>query len=690
MRRTLLWTVLLVVSFGTGKSALADEGMWLFNGVPKTTIKSKHGFEPDQAWLDHLRLASVRMGDSGAFVSPEGLILTNHHVGRNCIIRVSTVDKDLMKTGFYARTGEEEVKCPGLAAEVLIGIEDITAKVYAGDGSSSNQTEATNARNSAAQRLRRQCSKDGLQCESVPLYAGAVYHLYKYKKYLDVRLVFAPELDIAFLGGDTDNYTFPRYDLDIAVFRAYENNRPAHPAAYLALSKTGVSEGELVFAAGNPSSTARMSTYAQLEYLRDYVYPEQIRKLKRRTQLLKQYSEKSSEGARMLAPMIWDLENRTKAIEGYLSGLLDEKEMEKREVEERQLRARVAEDPKLRAQYGDPWTEIEKTIALQKKLKSEKRFPESAGLSGQMAVYARTLVRYAEEMRKPNAERLPEFRTLQWPMQERALLGTAPIDPVLEEITLTDSLSQLADDLGENNPQVQKVLAAKSPADRAHELVYGSKLSDPAFRKTLLQAGPEAIDQSNDFMLVLVRSLDADMRAATKRDVGRRNDNEVIGIRMAVGRATYGVTGTAKAPDATGTLRLSFGIATKSSGESAFTNIGGAYAYAESKSNKPPYELPDSWIKAADRVDQRAQLNFVSTADVIGGNSGSPLVNKKGELVGVVFDANQAMLSGKHIYEEKDARAISVDVRAIVETLRNIYGAGPLADEMTGRGPNAQ
>jgi hypothetical protein len=433
-----------------------------------------------------------------------------------------------------------------------------------------------------------------------------------------------------------------------------------------------------------------MSTYAQLEYLRDYVYPSQIKGFKRRAMLLKQYSEKSPENARMLAPTIWSLENQTKAVEGYLSGLLDEREMAKRKAEEQQLRAKIAKDPKLRALYGDPWTELEKAIALQEKLKSVKTFPEMAGLSGRMAAHARTLVRYAAETPKPDGERLAEFRAAQWPRQESTLLNTAPIDLVMEELTLTDSLSQLVDDLGENDPRVQKVLAGKAPADRAHELVSGSKLADPAFRKALLQGGPEAIAQSTDPLIALVRSIDPELRAVTKRATGRRNDMELTGLRGAVGEASFAVTGGAKTPDATGNLRLSFGVVKKSGGESAFTNIGGAYSYAESKSNEPPYRLPDSWRKPVGRVDLTKPLNLACTADVIGGNSGSPLVDKKGELVGVVFDANQAMLAGKYVYEEKGARAMAVDVRGILEALRNIYGAGSLADEMTGRGANAQ
>ncbi len=682
MRKILLWTLLLPVCLCLGLPAGADEGMWLFNGVPKATLEAKYGFAPTQVWLDHLRLSSVQMGDSGSFVSADGLILTNHHVGRECIFHLSTATRDLMKTGFYARTHDEELKCPGLEVEVLVGIEDITAKVNANAGSSLNQTEAANARNFAAQKLQQQCTKNGLVCETVSLYANAMYHLYKYRKYSDIRLVFAPELDIAFFGGDPDNYTFPRYDLDVAFLRAYENNQPARPSDYLAVSTAGTREGELVFASGSPGSTARMSTYAQLEFLRDFVYPMKIKEFKRRTTLLRQYGEKSPENARMVAPMLWDIENRSKAVEGYLSGLLDVQQMARKKAEEQEVRTRVEKDPKLKAQIGDPWTNLEKAIALQERLKSEKRFPETGGLSGRMAAFARTLVRAAVELQKPNAVRLPEFRAAQWPMEKRNLLGTAPLDRVLEELTLTDSLTQLADDLGQSDPRVQMVLEGKSPADRAHELISGSRLADPAFRRMLLEGGETTITQSGDPLITLVLRIDREMRRATTVARRQRSDAELLGIRVAVGRAMVAVNGMAEAPDATGTLRLGFGTVRAVSGGPVFTQLGDIYTYANSKGNQPPYRLPDSWHAAHGRLDAGTPLNFTCTVDVIGGSSGSPLVNKEGQLIGVVFDANRAMLAGNYVYQENDARAIVVDIRSVLEALRGVYGADALAAEL--------
>jgi hypothetical protein len=657
--------------------------MWPFNGVPKARLKQKYGFEPTQAWLDHLRLSSVRIGDSGAFVSPNGLILTNHHVGRSCILGASTKDKDLMAAGFYARTRAEEIKCAGLEAEILVGIEDITSKVFAGKDPGGTNSEAVNARNAAVQKLQQQCSKGGLQCDPVPLYGSAIYHLYKYKKYSDVRLVFAPEFGVAFLGGDPDNYTFPRYDLDIAFFRVYDQGQPVHSEDFLHFSRAGAHEGDVVFAAGNPNTTEHLCTYAQLEFLRDFVYPAQIKALQRRERLLKEYGEKSQENARMVAPMLWDLENRLKAIEGYSAGLHERHEMEIKLAEEKKLRATIARDPKLRKVYGDPWGDVERAIAAQKKIRTEKLYPESAGLTGRLASYARTLVRAAAEMQKPNTLRLSGFREAFWPMQERELLNSAPVDTILEEITLTDSLAQLLDDFGAADPLVQKVLGGKTPSDRAHELVTETRLGDAAVRRSLLAGGQSAIDQSTDPLITLLWSIDAQTRLAAKQGGRRRSDYELTGIRVAVGRAAFAVEGMTNAPDATGNLRLSFGIVEGNQGAPTFTNLGEAFTYAESKGNKPPYELPERWMRSKGQIDSTAPLNFVSTVDVIGGSSGSPLVNADGELVGVIFDANQAMLSGRYLYQDANARAIVVDVRGIIEALRHIYQASSLVDEIT-------
>jgi len=682
MSKKLPWMGLAVLCLAI--PAAADEGMWTFDKVPTAKIKARYGFEPTQAWLDHLRLSSVRMGDSGSFVSPNGLILTNHHVGRRCIIAASTKEKDLMQSGFYAKSPAEEIKCDGFQVEVLENIEDITSSVSAAASPMALSTEAANARRAVMQRIEGQCKQTGLTCETVTLYGGAVYKLYRYKKYSDIRLVFAPEVTSAFFGGDPDNYRFPRYDLDIAFFRAYENGLPAHTDNYLKVSTLGAKEGALVFAAGNPSTTARMSTLSQLEYLRDVLYPAQIKSYSRRAQILKEFGEKSPEKASMVTPLIWDLENRLKAIRGYQAGLLDKDLMAKKAAEEQKLRKTIAADARLRAEYGDPWAEIDKSIAQQRKFDSGRHYSESVGLSGRLATYARTLVRAASERSKPNGSRLPEFRDASWSMQEHDLNNKAAINKDLEEISLSDSLGQLVDELGPADPLVQKVLNGKSASERAHELVANTKLDDPEVRKALLKGGQAAIDASTDPLIVVQRSVDPEARAARDRMTGRRGARALTGIRVAVGEATYAVEGSTVAPDASSNLRLTFGVVKGIGADSPFTTMGGVFAYAAEKGNKPPYQLPESWVQAKDKIDPNIPLNEISTLDVIGGNSGSPVVNAKGELVGVAFDANEALLAGNYVYNDQAARAMSVDSRAILEGLRKIYNATALADELTG------
>ncbi len=688
MHRGLQWTGLVVLCLGI--RAVADEGMWPFDNVPTAKIKAKYGFEPTQAWLDHLRLSSVRMGDSGSFVSPNGLILTNHHVGRKCIIAASTKEKDLMESGFYAKSSSEEIKCAGMQVEVLQSMEDITASVSAAASPMATSIEAANARRVVLQRIEEQCKKTGLSCETVTLYAGAVYRLYRYKKYSDVRLVFAPEVTSAFFGGDPDNYTFPRYDLDIAFFRAYENGSPAHTSNYLKVSTSGAKEGSLVFAAGNPATTARLSTLSQLEYLRDVMYPAQIKSYSRRAQLLREFSEKSPEKASMVAPLVWDLENRLKAIRGYQAGLLDKDLMAKKAAEEQKLRKTIAADARLRAEFGDPWGELDRAIAQQRKFDLERHYPESVGLSGRLAAYARILVRAAAEQSKPSDARLPEFRGASWSMQERDLNTKSSINKDLEEITLVDSLEQLVDELGSEDPLVRKVLSGKTPAERAHELIANTKLDDPEVRKKLLTGGQAAIDASMDPLIIVQRSVDQEARSAKKRMAGRRGAGDLTGIRVAVGEATYAANGFAMSPDATSSLRLTYGVVKGVGADVPFTTMGGAFSYAEEKGNKPPYQLPESWVKAKGKISPNVPLNEISTLDVIGGNSGSPVVNTEGELVGVAFDANKALLAGRYVYDEEGARAMSVDSRAILEGLRKIYNANGLADELTGNAPKVQ
>ena len=445
-----------------------------------------------------------------------------------------------------------------------------------------------------------------------------------------------------------------------------------------------------MFAAGNPASTARLSTLSQLEYLRDVMYPAQIKSYSRRAELLKEFSEKSPEKSSMVVPLIWDLENRLKAIRGYQAGLLDKVLMAKKAAEEKKLRQTIAADPRLRAEYGDPWGELDRAIAQQRKFDSERHYSESVGLSGRLAGYARTLVRAAVELSKPNGARLPEFRDASWLMQERDLNNKGSINKDLDEITLADSLGQLVDDLGAEDPLVRKVLCGKTPAERAHELIANTKLDDPGVRKELLAGGQVAIDASTDPLIIAQRSVDQEARSERTRMTGRRGGAGLTGLRVAVGEATYAANGFAVSPDASSSLRLTFGVVKGVGADVPFTTMGGAFTYAEEKENKPPYQLPESWVKAKSKISPNVPLNEISTLDVIGGNSGSPVVNTDGELVGVAFDANKALLAGRYVYDEEGARAMSVDSRAILEGLRKIYNANELADELTCNAPKGQ
>ncbi len=420
------FALILAVCLLAGVVAMADEGMWLYNAVPKDKIKAKYGFEITQPWLDHLRLSSVRLGASASFVSPDGLIMTNHHVGAGCVHDVSTKDNDYMKNGFYAESQAKEPKCPGMEAAVLENIEDVTAKVNAAVKPEMKPAEVLQAQRAAMSTIEKECTLAPYRCEIVTLYSGAVYNLYRYRRYSDLRLVFAPEYDVAFFGGDPDNFTYPRFDLDITFLRAYENDKPVHSVNFLKWSKTGVKEGDLVFVSGHPGSTGRLSTYAQMEYLRDYVYPRNLKSMERRIKLLKSFAAQSPENARIVERMIFGLENSYKATTGYNAGLLNKDLMAKKLADEKKLRAAVAKDTKITAEFGDPWADLEKAIAVEKEMGVRASFQEGT-FNASLLTTARTLVRAADEKQKPNGERMREFRDTALPQLERRLLSTLPV-----------------------------------------------------------------------------------------------------------------------------------------------------------------------------------------------------------------------------------------------------------------------
>jgi len=687
MRRRVLNLLLFIFTITFFVSLWADEGLWPFNMVPVELIKKKYGVTLTQEWLDHLRLASIRLGGASAsFVSPDGLVLTNHHVAQRAIQNLSTPERDLMKTGFYARTKEDELKCPGLELWVLQEIEDVTSRVLSAEKPGMSAAEAAQAREKMIAQIEREASeKSGLRATVVTLYSGGMYHLYKYKIYTDVRLVFAPEFAIAFFGGDPDNFTYPRYDLDVTFLRAYENGKPAKTPHYLKWSRRGVREGELVFASGNPGSTGRLLTMAQLEFLRDINYPFTIANYQRRRALLQKYSEQGPEQARIALNTLFGIENSLKAVTGYQSGLLDPRIMEKKAREEAEIRKAVAENPELAREFGQAWDEIARAQKAYAEIFKPLTFFERAqGFNSVYFSLARNLVRLAEERQKPNEARLREYRESNLPSLERSILSPAPIYDDFEIFKLADSLAQLKEELGDRL-EVRWLLGDRKPEEVARELVAGTKLKDLEWRKKLLQAKPEEIYLVDDTMIKLALLVDPVSRAWRAR-----YEKEVESVENTNGgliaRAIFKIKGTTVPPDATSTLRLSFGVV-KGYREAGRwipfqTNFAGLYERARQFGFKFPYELPPSFIEKKNNLNLKVPLNFVATVDSIGGNSGSPVVNVHGELVGVLFDGNIQSLPNRFVYTEELARSVMVHAQGIIEALLKVYGAKELVREI--------
>lgn len=686
MKRFLL-PLCLVSVVALAASALADEGMWPFNNVPIRQLKAKYGWAPDQAWLDHVRLASVRFnsGGSGSFVSENGLVLTNHHVGAGCIQKISTPEKDYIKNGYFAKSAAEEVKCPDLELNVLEGIEDVTAKVNADVKPGMAAADILAAQKAAQARIEKACNeKTGLRCNTITLYAGGEYDLYQYKKYTDVRLVAAPEFGIAFFGGDPDNFTYPRWDLDFAIFRIYENDKAVRPAHYLKWNSAGPKENELVLVSGNPGSTARLDTLAQIEFDRDVRYPAQVAYFTRRAALLHEFSDKSPENARMANRSLFGIENNLKRNRGYLAAVQDPKVLGRKTDDEKSLKAKVASDPKL-AGYAGAWDAIAAAHKAYAKRYARDIVMTRALASAPQMMTARTILRYTTEKEKPNDKRIDEFRDSNLKSLEFALYSPAPVYPPLEKVTIADAFRELTEKLGPDDPFVKKVLAGKTPEARAAELVEGTKLKDVAVRKELVAGGLKAVEASADPMIVLARETEAELREIRKwREDNVESVDKANGALIA--RALFAVAGKDRYPDATFTLRLAFGPA-KGYVENGQTvpfamTWDGMYAHSEKHGGKSPYDLPKSYLDARGKVDGKTPVNFVTTADTTGGNSGSPTVNTKGELVGLLFDGNIQSLGNDVVYTEDVARSVCVNTGAMTTALRQVYGAGSIADEL--------
>lgn len=676
--------LLLTASLLGAAPALADEGMWTYNNFPSATVKAKYGFEPSQDWLDTVRLSSARFGGgcSASFVSADGLVMTNHHCARGCIQQLSTAKKDFIANGFYAKSPAEELQCPALEIHQLQEITDVTEQLNTATRGLTGKAYADSLKAEMA-KLEKACTTDEqVRCEVVTLYQGGRYNLYKYQRFLDTRLVFAPEHAIAFFGGDPDNFMFPRYDLDVTFVRVYgKDGKPARPGHHFKWSEHGAKEGELTFISGHPGRTSRGLTVSQLETLRDATLPRMLFRASEMRGTLTEFQERGAEQKRISNNALFGVENALKANKGKLEQLSDKNFFAQKVAQEQELRAKVNADPKLKAKYGMAWDEIARAQQTARNLRKEYDAQEG-GPSSQLFGLARTLVRMAEEVPKPDAERLRGYNEAQLPSLKLYTMSKAPIYPELEVLQLTFSLTKIREDLGPDHPFVKKVLGKESPRTLATRLVKGSKLADLKVREQLLAGGKSAIAASKDPMVQLAVLIDPDARAIRTRfetevDAVVRKNSELVA------QARFDMYGTKLYPDATGTLRLSFG-AVKGYSEDGrqvqpFTRMAGTFEHA---TGEDPFALPKSWLDAQKQLSPDTLMNFVTTNDIIGGNSGSPIINQNAEVVGLVFDGNIQSLGGDYGYDETANRAVGVHSDALLEALQKVYKADRIVQEL--------
>ena len=687
MSKFIVSFIVMSVFFIFNPSVKADEGMWTLDHFPSDKVQKSYGFSPNQAWLDHVRQSAVRLagGCSGGFVSSQGLVQTNHHCARECIDDIGEDGHDYGLTGFYAPNLSDEKKCPTTEINQLILITDVTSRI----------TEATrqfkgsaysDALKAEKARIAKDCSgnDDHFRCDVVELYHGGQFHLYRYRRYQDVRLVFVPEQSIAFFGGDPDNFEFPRFDLDVSYMRVYEEGKPLNTEAnYFPYAKENVKEGDLVFTIGHPGSTNRLNTAEDLEFQRDVVLPQRLFYLSEIRGILTEYVSLGDEQSRIANSLLFGVENSLKALKGKLLALTDSKIIADRRQSDQLLLKKVKANKELAMTYGQAWDNIHTALDYYKTKRNRYIYLEGLmGFRSQLFSQARSIIRYSQESQKPDTERLSEYTDSNFPALKQSLLSNAPIYPDLEKLTLTFSLTKLRETLGPDDDFVKKLFGKQSPAQLANDLINQTTLSDSENRKKLLEAGPDAIKNSKDPMILLALRVDPEMRAIRKL-----YEDEIDSVLKknygSIAKAAFTINGANSYPDATFSLRLSYGtIKGYPQGDrfiTPLTFLGGTYDRA---TGAPPFDLPESWLKGQQAINPKIPFNIASTNDIIGGNSGSPLINQKAEAVGLIFDGNRQSLGGDYGYDMTANRAVSVSTAALAEALDKIYGATRIVNEL--------
>jgi peptidase S46-like protein len=661
--------------------------MWTFDAPPLEYWAHRFNFRPTAAWLEHARMSALRQpGCTASFVSSDGLIMTNHHCARSCIVNATHEGEDLLTNGFYAARREDERACgQGMYVDQLLAISDVTDSVNAAVPAGAAATAAADARASAMAGIEQRCKGGAadIVCQVVTQYRGGQYKLYRFRRYSDLRLVFAPEDSMAFFGGDPDNFTYPRHDLDISIYRAYANNQPLHPEHYFRWSR-GSHEGDLVFVVGNPGSTGRLNTMAQLEYLRDVQYPAQIDQLTRQIAVLQQISDADPARGAALRNSLFGAQNSLKAITGYQSGLLDPQLMQRKRDWEQGFRNRVTADAGMRRQYGDAWAGTQQIRARMRQLDLRRRYYAFGAYGTRLLTYAAQLVRLPVESAKPDSTRLPAYRDANRPVLERSLYSATPVDTMFETRMLAAYFTAMARELPATDPVLRAALAGRSPEDAARQMVQASQILTPEQRRAFLQAGVGAPPADPFIRLAMVidpLQRDIDRQWTEYANQEAQNDEKIA-------RALLAVFGSAVAPDATFNLRISDGEVRSYpyNGTMAqpYTTLFGLYDRNAGFGGRAPWSLPQRWIARRDSVNLSTPLDAISTNDIIGGNSGSPVINRDGEIVGLIFDGNMESLPGRFLFTEARNRSVWVDSRGIVEALRGIYGARALSDELTG------